>query len=42
MCIKSEVYRIEEINQAIRNQFASTVVAYNGLSMAAESASLIP
>jgi hypothetical protein len=42
MCIKNEVERIEEIKQAIRNQFASAVVAFNGLSMAAESASLTP
>ncbi len=42
MCIRNEVERIEGINQAIRNQFASAVVAFNGLSMAAGSASLTP
>jgi hypothetical protein len=40
MCVKNEFERIEEINQAIRKRFASGVVAFNGLSMAAESASL--
>jgi hypothetical protein len=38
MSIKDEVERIEELNQAIKKQFALAVVTMNGLSMATKSA----